>query len=846
MLTQDLVDLPLEVMGGFTPALAPTVCPPGASPLAQDCDFPEGAVTTRGGLLAVFGPGNGIPANATINGLKTYLTPQIQRRLMVWDSLGNLYKESPDGTLTTVANSIFGAKTLYQATTLFGREYSAYYAYTDPLLGLDIPRQYDDTNWDRVSQVGPGSIVGIMTAVNSATAGNIVAGKHQVTVSFITRQGFITQPSPPIAWTANGAHQVDLAGIPIGPANIVGRLIMFTPVITPPAFTGTFYSTPTGTLQLATPTIMVISDNTTTTITLDFLDSILIASFNAQYLFTQIELGECASVGGYNSRLAWLGERNKVQNFSNLTFDGGFNGATPYGWTTHNAGGGSAVAGGSLGDWQDAYTITGDGITAQRGLINQGAWQDWLGVPIIAANTSYSVRARIAKANMLTQGTLHINLHDTGGGGLTTVGLSVTAGQLSGDVYTEFIATITDAPYNPVPSGLVLQVYADGTPTNAGVFLVDSIEIFPTNQPYNFSTVRFSHSFNPESYDGTTGSVQIRPNDGQILHASFPLRNNFYFGKDHYLCYVTDDGLNEPASWAVNEVSATVGICGPNAVDWTEEWAVFAERSGLYIFWGSDPVKITPEIQQDASKTGKICWNSINWASSQSIWVRIDKVNKQILVGVPIGVNAVLPNTVFMLDYKWLDGAADIAGSPMVTYSAFTGKVLAHGRGRRWMVWNIAAASMTFAERADGTVQPFYGNSIGNGKIYEQLPPQVQASDDGVAINSFYSTYYAPSHVEEQIVQLGAHQKLLGYLKWRATGNGILSIAIITTRRTTNLRGYILGLTTLGDGERGVEVAGERFSIQVGTNAVGSWFSMEQLILSMKKHPTFVVRGTNA
>ena len=67
MLSQDLIDLPIEVFGGYNPALAPTVVPPGASPLAQDCDFPEGAVTTRGGLFNIFGPGNGIPNTATIN-----------------------------------------------------------------------------------------------------------------------------------------------------------------------------------------------------------------------------------------------------------------------------------------------------------------------------------------------------------------------------------------------------------------------------------------------------------------------------------------------------------------------------------------------------------------------------------------------------------------------------------------------------------------------------------------------------------------------------------------------------------------------------------------------------------
>ncbi len=37
---------------------------------------------------------------------------------------------------------------------------------------------------------------------------------------------------------------------------------------------------------------------------------------------------------GYSSRLFWWGERNKLGNFQNLSFDGGWSGNTPLGWTT--------------------------------------------------------------------------------------------------------------------------------------------------------------------------------------------------------------------------------------------------------------------------------------------------------------------------------------------------------------------------------------------------------------------------------------------------------------------------------------------------------------------------------
>lgn len=1080
MLYPDLIDVGIDVYGGYIPAIPPQYLPPGASPFCQDVAFPQGSVRQRGGLLRQF-IGGPIPSNAAVNGLKSYITPTLAQRLLAWDSQGNLYKESPQGTLTEIFSRPYSGL-LSQSFTLFGREYQAFF---NSAGGFDIPRQYDDTYWDRVSQPGPGlapsavdisvtltaisrtggiisgttsaphgltagSLVniqgvngdatfdgqwpvasvptattftawgapgvfpistltragGIVTGVLSVTptfiagtkiivanqenvsfngeftvasingntitwvqaganavaasgtlytqsisvpiinflpdgfntpenyyvflalgsnqtmpfsvgstviisgnsisglngtytvlkvlpnqatppvvnviyftvpagyigngtggqatlsapnsspavsgvagiAGSISAGFHQVSVAFITRQGFITKPPAPSIWSAAGGFTAMLSGIPTGPSYVIARLLLFTPGIVPPALTGSFYSLPNGSTEFmnaSAVTSMMINDNTTTALNIDFNDIILSAGFQANYLFTQRDLGECAFAAGYNSRLVWLGERNKQQNFVNTGFDGGWNGNTPLGWTldpTNGAGARPAIANGFTSDFGDALAIVGNGVTAIRGLVTQGAYQDYLNVPEIQPNTAYRVRARIASAGGLSAGTVHVNLQSTIGG-FVTAGLAIGFATLTGS-FQEFDALLTAAIATP-PSDLKLQVYVDGTPNNGGAVIIDSIEPYPQVAPVNYSTAWLSHSFNPESYDNTTSQIQIRPNDGQQLRGGFPLRNNFVFGKDHYLCYVTDDGVNEPASWPVNEISSTIGICGPNAWDVTEEWACFVDRSGFYITWGSDPVKISQEIQEDASNSGKVCWKSINWAAAYTIWVRIDKVNKQILIGAPIN-GAVTPNVVFMLDYKWLDSAQDIAENPMVTYSAFTGKILAHGRGRRWTFWNITANSMCFAERADGTAQPFFGNGAMNGNIYQQVDAPTQLSDDGVAINSQWASYFAPSPMEEQGLQLGAHRKLLGYLKWRAVGAGILGISITSTARTTALRGYMLSTNPSGDGGRGINMHGERFSIQLGTNDHNSYWQLEKLILCMKKDPTIVVRGVNA
>ena len=176
-----------------------------------------------------------------------------------------------------------------KSATLFGREYIAI---SDGKFGVDIPRQYDGTNFDRVSQVGPGAgpafggdaaaepALAIAAAPTGAVRANAVAtitttsahgysagqtvtiagvtdasfdgvfviaavpspsrftysakrrrgasgggtatltpqisaGVHQVAVFFKTRQGYLTQPSPPVSWTAAGGRRVTISGIPL-------------------------------------------------------------------------------------------------------------------------------------------------------------------------------------------------------------------------------------------------------------------------------------------------------------------------------------------------------------------------------------------------------------------------------------------------------------------------------------------------------------------------------------------------------------------------------------------------------------------------------------------------------
>ena len=316
------------------------------------------------------------------------------KTLLAIDSAGKLWGENSPGVLTQIAAGLT-ANAAASSTSLFSREYIAQH---DGNFGVDMPRQYDGANLDRVSQIGPGAgpamvadvianisaisrgsnvvtvttatatgmlptdqvvIAGVtdttyngtfpvasiidslhftysQTAANSSSSGgtaapvgSISAGVHQCAVIFVTRQGYLTRPSPPTSWTAAGGRRANVAGIPsVGTLpNVVARILAFT------GAGGDLFFYTTG---LDGAPQMQVFDNSASSFIVDFSDTALLAGIEADSLFNLVELGECAGVIGYSQRLFWWGERNKQNNWENLTFDGGFGGGgnnVPLGWT---------------------------------------------------------------------------------------------------------------------------------------------------------------------------------------------------------------------------------------------------------------------------------------------------------------------------------------------------------------------------------------------------------------------------------------------------------------------------------------------------------------------------------
>src|SRR6202171_2929220 len=185
------IDAPLELFGGLVTDMAAADLPQGVSPDCQDVAFLQGAVKTRPGMVSVF---SAIAGNPTVNYLKSYTQPNLVQTLLALDSTGTLWGENSPGVLTQIATGL-SPNSAASSTSLFGREYLALH---NGQFGIDVPRQYDGTNFDRVSQIGPGAgVAAIADVIANISAISRTSGTVSVTTS--TPHGLVTGDQVTIA-----------------------------------------------------------------------------------------------------------------------------------------------------------------------------------------------------------------------------------------------------------------------------------------------------------------------------------------------------------------------------------------------------------------------------------------------------------------------------------------------------------------------------------------------------------------------------------------------------------------------------------------------------------------------
>ena len=733
---------------------------------------------------------------------------------------------------------------------------------------FDPGQTYVGTNTDVIygNDTGTGQIQIIGTSIIP-----IGAGTRQGMCFFITESGNWTPASPPVTFTvASDANVLNVTKIPIGPPNVVGRGIAITEagangvpganfyVITEPV-TSTVGTTTT------TYTSTIINDNTSQSASFSFTDAVLLNSQEVDIpgfnLFNLIEIGSSAWCVPYSSRMFYGMQLNKVQNFNNLTFDGGYVITNqPAGWSLYlTANELQLISSPVTGDALYISNTTG-AIQPVMGTIAQTAFQDIFNVAIIKSNTPYSVRVACSCPSGVRLGTLVIDLVSLSGGNFGTVYGSFSVPFASmGSTVSVFTGNLLNLGVFPgvVPSTMQLRVRVINMGVGADV-LIDRIEVFPTLFPYLKTEVYGSYINKPEAVDasGDGGIIDTSTENAQTCFGGVVMRDQLYLLKSSSMYSTRDNPNSEPGGWSLTEVSNRVGTCGVNAFDSGEEWIVTACRNGLYGFDGGKPEPLNLETLQ--------IWNQINWNAGNSICVRNDTENRRILVAVPLptGTNPdtgvatgtvtwlpfepynptpTTPNVILVLNYQAIGSFQDLMVDQGVHATMF-GSLANPDMRRKQSIWRIPTPYMGLITRANLLdMELFVCNGIGSSKIYEFDPDQL--SDDGVAIYGLYTTYGHVNAVKAATLPIfGMHEKRYSVLQANLAGAGTCSVRLIPNDLFARYPYSVPGGIALNnpantDYFRPLNCKAQRLFLEFSTNAVGSWFELCKTLLTGKADP---------
>lgn len=697
-------------------------------------------------------------------------------------------------------------------------------------------------------QYGPNATAAIAGTVTPLA--QIAPGLRQCVVMFQTRSGFITKPSAPFQFISNGGQYLTINNIPLGPPEVVKRIIAFTGA----DGSNFFYISQSAFINgITVSTSTTINDNTTTSILVDFSDNTLFAStaidIPGNNLFAMGVLGPCLSVSYYASRAAWFGMKNSLQNFMNLGFDGGYLSSlsTPLGWTVDTPGGTlSTVAAGSGFCWR----ITGTGALVNLGQVHQTAYQDAYNVAIFQPRTEYSFNARVATTNPGNgQGTIQFEIYSPTSGSFGFASVLVSQLSAAGSFFSGSMGTIPAI----VPSDIQFRVYAHSL-SNGAIIEIDDIEVFPTLTA-NLPLFQFSYINLPEQIDLITGNLGATDDD-TLIQGTFTYKDSLLFLTQFGLHETSDLAGFEPFNWRVREVARNCGSCGPKAITTGENFSSWISSPsafppvgrGLYLYTGGAVYKLSQEVQPD--------FDSINFTYQKNCWLTNDPVTRRMYMGLPVQ-SATAPNRIYVLDYREMDTASDIASRSPIHIS-FTGRMVCSDLSRKWTRWNIPANCGEImevpgkgAQFSIGTgvgIDPSISPDLGFSQCY-WLDQSYLTDDDYGIIVPYYTTYFFVNHELEQQINVGAHRKLYKRYYCYISGTGSLQVTPYgdTLTNPWPLTPVLpLSSNQLYDLGDGLNVIADRAAFKISSLPLSSQtnngFTLQKLIITMMSEPIAPLR----
>lgn len=680
------------------------------------------------------------------------------------------------------------------------------------------------------SQVGPNAL--IQSGTGTVTpAGQISPGTHSIVQIFLTRTGYLTIPSPPVQVNASGGQYLFLSSAAIGPSNVVARWFGITG-----ANGGKYFVIPVPprdpAQQYLIGTSTVMADNTTTSAIFDFSDESLFDGIGIDIpgnnLFALEVLGPCLGFFSYASRLMPWGERNKIQQFLNMGFEGGFRSSapnSPLGWTITGSDGTL-----TSGDYGDAWTAT-------TATISQSAYQDRNGIAIIQPNTLYTYRAWV-------NGTSVATLSSASMGFSTSVSITGTGNFAQGN--------FTSTPVT-IPTDLVITISQVGKTTH------DELEIIYTLNPRRL-TSRASYVNNPESFDGVTGLLGPAA-DPHPVWAMEERKDVLCFltnGPNGSLYETEDTPSGEPVTWDIRHIASECGAVSVWGITKFEDWFEWISDTGLRIFDGSNIEKMSQELQP--------WWNTLNPKAKQFSVLANDPITRRTYIVAAVGT-ATSTNAMYVLDYQELNTASLLANAGTLRIG-YSGKVVTTDLTRKWSPWSMTMNYAGLLTQPDGScIMTFCGGTGGslsdsaNSAIYtlnEGVISGIDADYGPFWAKSTYPSYFFLSTDDAQQRQLGAHRLLHSFLTANITGVGSVFF-LPEIDRVGNAAAMTRALTVTEDLARDLEwalnVAAERISYRLCCQPTGpqpapatapAGFRMSSMTVAVKTHPFSPIRGKNS
>jgi len=429
----------------------------------------------------------------------------------------------------------------------------------------------------------------------------------------------------------------------------------------------------------------------------------------------------------------------------------------PLGWNTVGTSGGTGLLV-NLGNPGFAYQMTSNGGNVDC-LIWQAFDHDYYGAPIWLPGRQYLVRMLAKTSDPTAAGNLVVEIGVGPGGG--TYIANIPANTLT-TTFKWVTATITALPSAPI-SGVNLNIYLAAV-TATTVITIDEVEIVDSLQPVLSQQLRTSYFGNEFGYDILTGVIGLSSYTAGQITACFEQRGTLYALTDQShgdMIRIQNNGSTEPFEWPVDRFAEQVDCAGPSAIDTGEGVAWWAGQSGLRIFSGDQPKKISQERQPT--------WNRINWAATLSVWVKNDPIQRILYTGLPLDA-ATAVSEVEPMNYRSVNTALEPADPLHISYS---GKLICSDLCRKWTRWGRAlncAAMLT----GGNSSQIIFG--AGFGYLYS-LSFAKFTDDDYGTIPSYYTTYFHWNHdMEQSAPELGLHRKIYTYLSAYVTGVGNITI----------------------------------------------------------------------